>query len=81
MKWIETYKGYLINPKAIESIGVGKKEEFDRHGRSYVVYAVMIKAISGNVYYHSVHKSKEEAESEKAELYNQLLLHAENVSV
>jgi len=63
--WVETYRGTMINAKTIEAVWVGKKDSRD---------AVIVRTISGNVYFVDLFNSKNEAEEAKARLCEQLLV-------
>ncbi|OMH39932.1 hypothetical protein [Desulfurobacterium indicum] len=80
MEWVRTERGYLINPGAVESIGIGKKEvtkyvptkrQFPETINEYV-YVVRVRTVSGTTYDVSTHTLKEEAQSIMEEIYEKL---------
>ncbi|WP_456437825.1 hypothetical protein [Desulfurobacterium sp.] len=86
MNWIRTNRGYLVDPDAVESIGIGKKEvtkyvtkkgkQFPDIIRSYV-YVVKVRTLSGTTYEVSEHAMYEDAQEKLERLYTQIIQYKE----
>jgi len=74
MKWIQTYKGYLVKASEVESVGIGRKEEIDRRtGKTYEAYVVWLRTKSGAVYDYQVFVEEGQAKEALEALYQALL--------
>lgn len=73
MKWIRTYKGYLVKASEVESVGIGRKEEIDRGtGKTYEAYVVWLRTKSGAVYDYQVFVEEGQAKEALEELYQEV---------
>jgi len=73
MKWIRTYKGYLIKASEIESLGIGRKEEVDRKtGKAYEVFVVRVRTKSGAVYDYKTFVEEGQAKEALEALYEEV---------
>ena len=73
MKWIQTYKGYLVKASEVESVGIGRKEEIDRRtGKTYEAYVVWLRTKSGAVYDYQVFVEEGQAKEALQALYQEV---------